>query len=446
LKLKVVLLPSIKQDGRLKEVKHQPGEPTMRKYRRQIEQAKEKTANRERLTLEAQLPMDELIAGVRDDIEAFAAELGLTVMQRVMEAEIQQKLGRWGQQAVWRHGHQPGYVIFGGRKVALERPRLRSPANQELGLSSYKAFQSKGKLQQAVARQLTRQCSTRDYEGAIDSCLKGYGIKKSCVSRHWKAATAAQLEALMQRAVPKDLLVLMIDSKFFGGDCLVAAIGIDVQGKKHILGLWHGATENSTVVKGLLEDLVSRGLETERKMLIVIDGAKALRKAVQMVLGEQGLVQRCRIHKLRNVLDHLPEQKKAQAAWRLRAAWGQKDPKAAQEDLRKTAQWLDGFSPMAAASLLEGLEETLTVQKLQIPYKLCRSLSNTNLIESCFAQAAHRCHRVKRWDGPKMILRWTAAALLSAEKNFKRINGCQHLKALEKVLRDLEATSTLKTA
>src|SRR5713101_1127862 len=397
----------------------------MRKYIRENQQAKEKAANRERLSLEAQLPMSELIAGVRDDIEAFAAELGLTLIQRVMEAEIQQKLGPWGGQSMHRHGHQLGYVIYGGRKVTLERPRLRSRENKEVPLASYQAFQKDGKMQQAVARQLTRQCSSRDYEGAIEGCLKGYGIKRSSVSRHWKAATAKELESLMQRPVPKDLLVLMIDSKFFGGDCLVAAIGIDLQGRKHVLGIWHGATENSTVVKGLLEDLVSRGLESERKMLIVLDGAKALRKAVQMVLGDQGLVQRCRIHKLRNVLDQLPEDKKAQAAWRLRAAWGQKDPKAAEKDLRKTAQWLDGFSPMAAASLLEGLEETLTVQKLQIPYKLCRSLSNTNLIENCFAQAAHRNRQVKRWDGPRMILRWTAAALLWAEKNFRRIKGCR---------------------
>ncbi len=418
----------------------------MRKYRRQIEQAKEKAANRERLSLEAQLPMSELIAGVRDDIEAFAAELGLTLIQRVMEAEIQQKLGPWGQQLVSRHGHQPGYVIFGGRKVTLERPRLRSRQDKEVGLASYRAFQRNGKLQEAVARQLTRQCSSRDYEGAIEGCLKGYGIKRSSVSRHWKAATAKELERLMQRPVPKDLLVLMIDSKFFAGDCLVAAIGVDLQGKKHVLGLWHGATENATVVKGLLEDLVSRGLESERKMLIVLDGAKALRKAVTMVLGEQGLVQRCRIHKLRNVLDHLPEEKKAQAAWRLRAAWGQKDAQAAEKELRKTARWLDGFSPMAAASLLEGLEETLTVQRLGIRHALCRTLSNTNLIENCFAQAAYRTGRVKRWDGPRMILRWTAAALLWAEKNFRRIKGCEQLKDLQKVLQELETTSTLKAA
>jgi transposase-like protein len=335
-------------------------------------------------------------------------------------------------------------VIYGGRKVKLERPRLRSPDNREIRLSSYQRFQSPGKLQQAVARQLTRQCSTRDYAGAIDSCLKGYGIMKSCVSRHWKAATAKELDELMHRPVPKDLLVLMIDSKFFGGDCLVAAIGIDLMGKKHVLGLWHGATENATVVKGLLEDLVSRGLQSERKLLIVIDGAKALRKAVQMVLGDQALVQRCRIHKLRNVLDHLPEESKAQAAWRLCQAWGQKESKTAEKQLRHTAQWLDGFSPMAASSLLEGLQETLTVQKLGIQGTLCRRLSNTNLMENCFAQAAHRTRRVKRWDGPRMLLRWTAAALLQAEKRFNRIRGCEQLKDLAKVLRQLDPTPMLK--
>ena len=418
----------------------------MRKYKRQMEEAKEKAANKERMSLEAQLPLSELIAGVAQDIEAFAAELGLTIIQKVLEAEVQQKVGRWGQQPACRHGHQPGYVIYGGRKVRLERPRLRSREDKEVPLASYQAFQKNGKLQRAVERQLSRQCSTRDYEGAIESCLEGYGIKRSSVSRHWKAATAKELESLMQRAVPKDLLVLMIDSKFFGGDCLVAAIGVDMQGRKHVLGLWHGATENATVVKGLLEDLVSRGLESERRMLIVIDGAKALRKAVQMVLGEEGLVQRCRIHKLRNVLDHLPEEKKAQAAWRLRAAWGQKDPKAAEKELRKTVRWLDGFSPMAAASLLEGLEETLTVQKLGIGHTLCRSLSNTNLMENCFSLAAHRTRQVKRWDGARMILRWTAAALLAAEKTFRRIRGCEQLKDLGKVLRELETTSTLKAA
>ena len=418
----------------------------MKRYHKRMKVAKAKTENLTRLALEAQLPMEELIAGVCQDIEVFAAELGLSVIQAVMEAEIERKLGPWGRQRASRHGHQLGYVAFGGRKVSMERPRLRDRQGKEVPLASYKAFQDNGKLQAAVARQLTRQCSSRDYEGAIESCLQGYGIKRSSVSRHWKVATAKEMERLMQRPVPKDLLVLMIDGKFFAGDCLVAAIGVDLQGKKHVLGIWHGATENATVVKGLLEDLVSRGLESERKMLIVLDGAKALRKAVRMIFGEQALVQRCRIHKARNVLDHLPENKKAQAGWRLRAAWGQSEVKTAEKELRKTVRWLDGFSPMASASLEEGLEETLTVQRLGIDHTLCRSLSNTNLIESCFARAAQRTGRVKRWDGPRMILRWTASALLGAEKKFNRIKGCEQLKDLQKVLQDLPTDSTLKTA
>jgi transposase-like protein len=418
----------------------------MQKYKTVLQRAKTKVENQQALPLTAHLPLEELVAGLREDIERFAAQVGLTIIQAVMAAEVQRRIGPWGQRKTHRHGRQGGYVIFSGRKVSLERPRLRNEQNQEVNLASYRAFQQDGKLQRAVSRQLARQCSTRDYEGAIEDCLDGYGIERSSVSRHWKAATAQELENLMQRPVPRDLLVLMVDSKFFGGDCIVTAIGIDEQGKKHVLGLWHGATENSAVVKGLLEDLVARGLDSERKILVVLDGAKALRKAVQMVLGQNGVVQRCRIHKERNVLDQLPEEKQAQARWRLRGAWAQKDAQKAERDLRKTARWLEDFAPMAAASLREGLEETLTVQKLGIGAKLGRSLSNTNLIENCFAQVAHRTRRVKHWDGPKMILRWTAAALLAGEKNFRRINGCEQLSDLQKVLHESEITSTLQAA
>jgi putative transposase len=417
----------------------------MRKCEKQQEQASRKAENKKQRLLAAALPISQYLAEARGDVEAFAARLGLTVMRRIMEEEVQSQVGVWGQQRMHRHGQQAGYVVYAGRKVAMPRPRLRRH-DQEVPLASYQAFQKNGKLQQAVARQLTRQCSTRDYEGAIEQCLKGYGIKRSCVSRHWKAATTQELQQLMERPVPADLLVLMIDSKFFAGQCIAAAIGIDLLGKKHVLGLWHGATESAAVVKGLLEDLVARGLDSERKILVVIDGAKALRKAVQMVLGENGLVQRCRLHKERNVLEQLPREKQAQAKWRLRGAWGQKDPKTAEKELRKTARWLEESWPMAAASLREGLEETLTVQRLDMGPTLGRSLSNTNLMEGCFAQAAHRTRRVKHWTGAHMMLRWSASALLAAEKNFKRLNGCEQLKDLEKILRDPLITSTLKAA
>jgi transposase-like protein len=390
--------------------------------------------------------MEELVSRAREDLESFATQIGLTIIRQVMEAEIQTKVGQWGQQPVRRHGRQPGYVIFGGRKVKLERPRLRSREDKEVGLDTYAAFQENGKMQHAVERQLIRQCSSRDYEGAIESCLKGYGIKRSSVSRHWKAATAKQLQQLLQRPVPKELLVLMIDSKFFAGECVVAAVGIDLEGRKHVLGLWHGATENSTVVKTLLEDLVSRGLDSERKMLIVMDGAKALRKAVKMIFGEQALVQRCRLHKMRNVLDHLPKEQQPQARWRLQRAWAQRDPKVAEQELRKVARWLEASWPMAAASLNEGLEETLTVQHLKLQRELVRVLSNTNVIENCFAQVSYHTRRVKQWHSPHMILRWAATTLLWAERHFRRIKGCDHLHALEKSLRALQTDTTLKAA
>ena len=274
----------------------------MRSYQRARKRSTEKEENRQLMALQANLPMEELVAGLRDDIEAFSAQVGLKIIQGVLEAEVRRKTGRWGDQVAHRHGTQAGYVIFSGRKVPVDRPRVRQGGRGEVALSSYRAFQSEGKMQKAVARQLTRQCSTRDYEGAIEEVLNGYGIKKSSVSRHWKAATALELEKLCQRPVPKDLLALFIDSQYFAQECITVVVGVNRQGRKQVLGLWHGATENSTVVKALLEELVERGLESQRKLLIVIDGAKALRKAVTMVLGDGAVVQRCRVHKQRNVV------------------------------------------------------------------------------------------------------------------------------------------------
>lgn len=388
------------------------------------------------LRLQMELPMAELIAGVRDDIEALAAQVGLTIMKAVMNQEVANELGHWGQQKAYRHGQQEGYVVYAGRKIAVQRPRVRSKDNQEVPLKSYQAFQSDGRMQRAVARKLMRQCSTRNYEGALDECLNGYGIKRSSVSRHFKVTTAAELKDLLERPVPPDLLAVLIDAKYFPKQCIIVALGIDKEGRKHVLGLWEGATENASVVKGLLEDLVARGLETQRKLLVVMDGGKALRKAVQQVLGDNAVVQRCRVHKQRNVVEHLPKEKQAQAIWRLRAAWDKADPKAAERELRKIVNWLEDISPMAARSLQEALEETLTLQKLGVNRRLAHCLSSTNMIESCFARAGSLMHRVKRWHDGKMVLRWAAATLKVAEKGFRRIRAFEHLGPLEEALSD----------
>jgi len=404
-------------------------------------EAKQKS---ETMTLQMQLPITELVAGARNDIEALCAQIGLTIMRAIMEQEVARQVGQWGQQSVHRHGSQRGYVVFAGRKVPIERPRLRSKERQEVPLKSYACFQSDGRLQRAVARKLIRQCSTRNYEGALEDCVQGYGIKRSSVSRHFKATSTVELKELLERPVPPDLLGVLIDAKYFLRQCVIVALGIDREGRKYVLGLWEGATENATVVKALLEDLVARGLPTDRRLLMIIDGSKALRKAIDQVFGEQALVQRCRVHKQRNVVEHLPKDKQAQAIWRLRAAWGKNDPKAAEKELRKIVAWLQDISPMAGRSLEEGLEETLTLQKLGVNHRLAHCLSSTNMIESCFSHAGSLMHRIKRWYNGPMVLRWAAVTLKAAEKGFRRMFAFQHMGALAEAL--TENQLTLKAA
>lgn len=387
--------------------------------------------------IEYPLPLQELIGGFRDDIERYSAELGLLIIQEVIQAEIASRVGRHGQQSNYRHGSQAGYVVFGGRKVSISRPRMRSVGGQECQLHSYETFQRDGRMQKAVVRQLVRQCSARDYAGAIEDCLEGYGIDKSSVSRHWKAATAQELHKLCSRAIPGRLVALLIDGKHLRHDCAVVALGVDPEGKKHVLGLWHGATENATVVRDLLADLVDRGLDPSRPMLVVIDGAKALRKAVGEVFGTNALVQRCRIHKRRNVLDYLKEEHQHQVSLRLRAAWSEPDAKKAAAELRKIVGWLRTISPGAARSLEEGLEETLTVNRLGLKDDLLKSLSSTNLIESCFSNTERLICRVKRWQDGAMFLRWMGASLLVAESSFRKVRGVQQIPMLITALENL---------
>ena len=400
------------------------------------------------VSVQFDLPLLELILETKAEIEALSAKAGLEIIRRVLEEEIEQHCGQYGSQEAYRHGAQPGYVVYAGRKVPFQKPRVRKKGAQEVKLRTYEAFQQNGRMQRAVARKLKHQVSTRNYAQAIDDCLEGYGIERSSVSRQWKVATALELRTLCQRPVPKDLVVLLIDGQYFHRECLVAALGVDRQGRKHVLGLWHGATENSTLVRELLAELRERGLNTEASILVVLDGAKALSKGVKEVFGQRALIQRCRVHKLRNVLDHLPLEKRGQAAWRLRGAWARSNPEAALKELRACVKWLESFSPGGARSLEEGLQETLTVCRLGLQQSLVQSFNSTNLIESCFARTDAWTKRVKRWYDPQMVLRWGAAALLYAEKGFRRIKGCEHLCKLIQSLEshDIELASLKKAA
>jgi putative transposase len=190
------------------------------------------------LSVQLSVPALEVILETKEQIEALSAQAGLTIIQKLMEQELHERCGVWGSQGAYRHGNQDGYIVYGGRKVSVSKPRLRSKEGQELPLESYQAFQQDGQMQRAVARKMIRQVSTRDYAGAIDQCLEGYGVGRSSVSRQWKAATAAELEKLCQRPVPADLKVLLIDAKYFRQECLVVALGVHSTGAKHVLGLW----------------------------------------------------------------------------------------------------------------------------------------------------------------------------------------------------------------
>ena len=260
------------------------------------------------------LPMAEMWAEMQTQVEQLTGQAGLQILRAILEEEVTRRVGpphrpnpsagcvRWGK--------QPGYVVFAGQKIPVERPRVRTREGQEVELESYSQLQQDGKLQRAVREGVGSGLSTRNYRRAVESVLEGYGIEKSSVSRQFVAASSNQLRSLCERRLEDlNLVVLMIDGIHFGGQVLVVALGIAEGGGKHVLGVWQGATENTAVVKGLLEDLVDRGLDLQRRYLVVMDGSKALRAGVERVFGEQVEVQRCQIHKRRNVKEarKLPE-------------------------------------------------------------------------------------------------------------------------------------------
>ena len=268
-----------------------------------------------------------------------------------------------------------------------------------------------------------------------ESVLDGYGIEKSSVSRQFVEASSNQLRVLCERRLEDlNLVVLMIDGIHFGGQVLVVALGIAEGGEKHVLGVWQGATENTTVVKGLLEDLVDRGLDLQRRYLVVIDGSKALRAGVERVFGEQVEVQRCQLHKRRNVKEYLPENCQKDYDRRMRNAYAMNNYAEAKEALQKIFRQLERINPSAARSLEEGLEETLTVHRLGVGAVLRRKLATTNPIESCLSTVQRVARNVKRWREGSQPLRWTATGLLEAEKKFRRIKGYQEILLLKERL------------
>lgn len=417
-----------------------------RRHQPQIAERDEALAGR--VAVELPVSLAEVIDGVSDQIERLAGDAGLLIMREVMEAEAASLSGPKGKhntrRDAYRWGHQAGYAVLGGAKVKLDHPRVRTPDGREVALHSYERFQSPPRRQQSIARRLVHGLSTRKYEKAVEEFTEGYGVSKSAVSRELVSATRGALKELCERRIDElpRLAVMMIDGKEFAGEHVIVALGVDETGQKHVLGLVQGGTENSAIVQHLLDDLVERGLDTKQSMLIVLDGSKALRKAVTKTFGDRCPVQRCQIHKRRNVKDHLPPDYQGSADQRLRTAYSMKDYDQAKAQLLKTVTWLEGINPSAARSLEEGLEETLTLHRLGLPESLRHSLRSTNLIESALSVAADVTRRVKRWRGGDMRLRWTAAGIVQAQKNFRRIRG---YKAMAKLLTALDRSDVAQS-
>ena len=392
------------------------------------------------------LPMVDLIEQCRLACDELIDVTGRAAIDAVLQLSASQAAGGPAQQGKRRHGEvvfhgrQRGQVMLSDRKLEVQRPRLRTRgrAGREVEVPAYAAMQNGEQMGARMLEILMRGVSTRNYKEVIPSMAETAGVSRSAVSRRVIEASEAEVEGLLSRRFDDlKLLVIYIDGLIFGDYTMMGAVGVDVEGNKHVLGIREGATENATVVTELLEDMVARGVDPKRKMLFVIDGSKALRAAINAVFGAQQPVQSCRAHKLRNVLDYLPKEQREQVKSMLRAAW-KLDAKAGMARIRKLAEWLDRDYPSAATSLLEGLEECFTINRLGVPPSLCRCLATTNIIESPHAGVRIQTRRVTHWQNGKMVIRWLASAFIRTEKRFNKIMGYRDLWTLEAILNDAQ--------
>jgi transposase-like protein len=402
--------------------------------------------------------LGELVGAAKEGLLALSVGVGLGVLSSMMEEEVDEVVGpkgKWNRdRTAVRHGHEDGSVTLGGRRVEVKRPRMRTADGEhELPLQTYEHFADRDPLQRVVLERMLAGVSTRRYRRTQEPVgeeveTEARSTSKSAVSRTFVERTRQALGELMSRQLGDlRLAVMMLDGLELKGRMMIVALGITTEGVKVPLGLWEGSTENATVATALLSDLVERGLDPEQGMLFVIDGSKALRKAVRSVFGEVP-VQRCLWHKERNVLGHIAERDRPPIKARLRRAWRETDYGRALEQLQALADELERTHPGAAGSLREGMDETLTVIRLGIKGKLRRTLESTNPCESMIDCVRTTQRNVKHWASGEMGLRWTAAGMLEAEKQFRKVIGYTQLPqlaiAIERRL-DLQATHPTTT-
>ena len=384
--------------------------------------------------------LGQLVGAAREGLLALSVGVGLGVLEELMAEEVDDVVGPKGkhnaERTAVRHGHEGGEVTLGGRRVEVKRPRVRTADGEsEVQLETYQHFADRDPLRRVVLERMLAGVSTRRYRRTQEPVgeqveTRARSTSKSAVSRTFVERTREALGELMSRQLSDlRLAVMMLDGLELKGRMMIVALGITTEGVKIPLGLWEGSTENTTVATALLSDLVERGLDPEQGMLFVLDGSKALRKAVRLVFGEVP-VQRCLWHKERNVMQHLPERDRPPIKARLRRAWRETDYPRALEQLRVLADELEHTHPGAAGSLREGMEETLTVIKLGIKGKLRRTLESTNPCESMIDCVRTTQRNVKHWSSGEMGLRWTAAGMLEAEKQFRKVIGYTDLPRL----------------
>lgn len=388
--------------------------------------------------------LSELTGAMREGLLALAVGAGLQVMQVLMDESVTALCGPKGahdpdRRAV-RHGREDGTVVLGGRQVPVRRPRVRTAdRTAEVTVPAYELFASTELLGGLALERMMAKLSTRRYRAGLEPIgsaveATASGTSRSAVSRRFVQMTERALDELMHQDLSElDLVALMIDGVHFAEHLCVVALGISIDGTKIPLGVMEGSTENATVVKALLTDLRERGLDMCRPILIVIDGAKALAAAVPEIF-DRPVVQRCQLHKIRNVERHLPKAMAATVTKKMRAAYRDPDPLHAEATLEALARSLDKTHPGAAGSLREGLAETLTVNRLRVPPTLARTLRSTNAIESMIEICRDHSSNVKRWRDGQMALRWCAAGMTEAATQFRRVNGHLHLATLRVAL------------
>jgi putative transposase len=386
----------------------------------------------------ALLPMLELLEDAQASIDELMHEAAVAVVEQLLMLSAQElagakQRGRAGGPVLW-HGAQRGVVALAERQLQVQRPRLRDKHGHEVHVPAYQRLREDAGAGARVHDILVAGVSTRRYADVLPQAAGTVGVSKSAVSRRFIEASAEQLAALNERSLADvDLLVIYIDAIVVASHHIIAAVGVDAAGDKHLLGLAPGASENAQVAKDLLRGLIERGLDTSVSYLFVIDGSKALRSAVQELFGERAHVQRCRTHKLRNVLERLPKAEAAQTKAVMMAAY-KLDPKQGMAKMNKQAQWLQREHPDAAASLMEGLHETFTINTLGLPPSLMRCLCTTNIIENANGTVRRTSQRVTHYHDADMALRWTAAGFIEAEKSFRKIQGVKDLWILKAAL------------